>query len=118
MLLTFSNFAGAVYTVSSVHKHSLISQSNLEFFKKVVGCWQNVSSDGEALIVGSSSFHALAAAAGKAWSQRFARQVDEMSATDVQCNANTTRQSRISDLAQCYLWWVTLSIHHISVIYA
>ena len=35
MLLTFSNFAGALYTVSSVHKHSLISQSNVEFKKKL-----------------------------------------------------------------------------------
>ena len=54
-------------TVSSFHRHSLISQSNAELKSKVLSCWRNASSDGRApLIVGDSPFHALAAAAGKA----------------------------------------------------
>jgi len=53
-------------TVSSVHSHSLISQSNAELKSKVLSCWRNASSDGAPVIVGDSPFHALAAAAGKA----------------------------------------------------
>jgi len=34
--------------------------------KNVLSCWRNVSSNGEALIIGGRSFHALAAATGKA----------------------------------------------------
>jgi len=47
-------------------------------FKKGIfnSCWRNVSSDGEALIVGGRSFHALAAATGKARSPSVVRRVD------------------------------------------
>ena len=37
----------------------------MDLKKKVLSCWRNVSSDGEALIVGGRSFHALTAATGK-----------------------------------------------------
>jgi len=43
--------------------------------KECLSCW-NVSSDGEALIVGGRSFHALGAAAGKARSLSVVRRVD------------------------------------------
>ena len=44
--------------------------------RTVSRCWQNVSSDGEALIVGGRSFHALAAVAGEVRSPSVARRVD------------------------------------------
>ena len=42
----------------------------------MLSCWRNVSSDGEAVIVGGRSLHALAAAAGKAQSPSVVRRVD------------------------------------------
>jgi len=44
--------------------------------RTVSSCWQKVSSDGDALIVGGRSFHALGAVAGKARSPSVARRVD------------------------------------------
>ena len=65
-----NNAAGALYTVSSVRWHrSLLRQWNVDWKRNVLSCWQNVSSDSEALIIGGRSFHALAAVTGKAWLQ-------------------------------------------------
>ena len=75
--LTFINVAGAVYTVSSVHWNpSLLIRWNVDWKRNVFSCWRNVSSDGEAPIVGGRSFHALAAATGKARSPSVVRRVD------------------------------------------
>ena len=44
--------------------------------RNVLSCWRNVSSDGEALIVGGRSFHALAEVTGKARSPGVVHRVD------------------------------------------
>ena len=55
----------------------LVIKSEKMLYEKgmFASCWRNVSSDGEVLIVGGRSFHALAAAAGKARSPSVARRV-------------------------------------------
>ena len=48
----------------------------MDLKRDVLVCWRKVSSDGEAMIVGGRSFHARAAATGKARSPSVVRRVD------------------------------------------
>ena len=64
--LTFNSIAGALYTVSSVHWNPSYKLSEVDWERNILSWQRNISGDGEALIIGGRSFHALATAMGKA----------------------------------------------------
>jgi len=59
-------------------------------------CLRNVSSDVKALIVGGRSFHALAAATGKAWSPSVVCQVGETTSDTVLAERKRRRPSTMA----------------------